>query len=216
MKKKLKQILRWVPLALTLVFLTLLFIKYHAPIIEFLKNSLSTRPYLIALLSGFFSTVSILVPFYTTYPAYAVMVSLLTGNFGNIALIVVLMAAGSVAGDILSYFVVYFPSIWASETKSKVEGKVDGYIESFKEEVMRPIGKKLDIEIRETWQLDFSLAFIFGLLPLPDDLLMIYFGIRRRDLKPILVGSFLGKALMLAAVYLGLFSFSYFIVGGLF
>lgn len=216
MKEKLDEILDLIPLVLIFLVLTLFFVKYYKPVISFLRSSLETQPYLISFLSGFFSTISILVPFYTTYPSYAIMLTLLTGSFGNIALVMVLMGTGAALGDLLSYFVTYFPtSSLVSEERIKKAGEsIDGKFDSLKAKITNPLEKHLGIKFKETWHLDFFLAFVFGFLPLPDDILMLYFGFRRRRFKPILIGSILGKILMLLAIYLGLFSFSYFFIGG--
>lgn len=208
MNKKLrKQLVALLPVILISLLLILLSLKFQI-ITSFLRSFLNTYPYLIALVSGFFSTISILIPLFS-YPFYLIMVALLEGSFGNIFLIVICMGLGTTLGDLLSYSITYFPSLRFLR-KDKHEEKINSTLGSLKEKLLKPLRER-GVHLEETWVLDFVLSFIFGIFPLPDDLLMLYFGFKRRDLKPILIGNWLGRSFMYLFIYLGLFSISEFL-----
>lgn len=206
MRKKFKKSLISLAIILFIVVTSAYIFLRTETLTSFLRSYLNTYPYWTSFISSFFSTISVLIPFFS-YPFYAIMVTLLTGDFGNIFLIVILMGAGSTLGDLLSYSLTYFPSL--QFLNNRQYDHLDKKLENWKEKILKPFEKR-GIDMRETWVIDFLLAFIFGLFPLPDDLLMLYFGFRRRNLKPILLGNWIGRIIMYLLIYLGLFSVSYF------
>lgn len=201
LKKQLTALLPFISVSLLLIFLSFRF----EIIASFLRSFLGSHPYFIALVSSFFSTISILIPLFS-YPFYLIMIALLRGSFGNIFLIVTCMGLGATLGDLLSYLITYFPSLRFLR-KDKHKEKISSTLSSWKEKLLNPLRER-GIHLEETWALDFVLSFIFGIFPLPDDLLMLYFGFERRDLKPILIGNWLGRSFMYLFIYLGLFSIS--------
>lgn len=209
MEDKLKKQL--ISLITIISFLSLLvFLAFRSKkLISFLEALLDNYPYLISLVSGFFSTISILIPLFS-YPFYLLIVTLLQGGYGNIGLIVLMIGLGTTLGDLISYSITYFPSLRFLQKEKNYREKLSSWISPIQEKILKPLERR-GVYLKETWSVDFVFSFIFGIFPLPDDLLMLYFGFKRRDLRPILIGNWLGRSLMYFFIYLGLFSISKFL-----
>lgn len=209
MKKKTKnQLISLITVFFIFILLLVLIFRSEA-LISFFQSILDTHPYLISFASGFFSTISILIPLFS-YPFYLIMFSLLQGGFGNIFLIVLMMGLGTTLGDLFSYSITYFPSLRFLHEGKNYEKKFDSILKPLQNKILKPLRER-GVHLEETWKFDFTLSFIFGIFPLPDDLLMLYFGLKRRDLRPILIGNWIGRSLMYLFIYLGLFSISAFL-----
>ncbi len=70
-------------------------------------------------------------------------------------------------------------------------------------------GEKLDSAKRLVQRYGMPVIFLFALLPLPDDLILIPLGMLRYNLKKAMVAAFLGKVLMcLIVAYAGRYSYA--------
>ncbi|MBD3172994.1 hypothetical protein GF326_11035 [Candidatus Bathyarchaeota archaeon] len=70
-------------------------------------------------------------------------------------------------------------------------------------------GDKLETAKRLIQNYGMTIIFVFAVLPLPDDLILIPLGILRYNLKKAMLAMFLGKTLMCITVaYAGRFSFT--------
>ena len=138
--------------------------------------------YLGAFLVCTLGNISIFIPIPFAVVVYAF------GSTLNPLLLGLVSGLGSTIGEMVSYFLG-----WGG--RKMIESRY---------------GSRLDAAKRLIDRYGALSVFLFALLPLPDDLLLIPLGMMRYDLKKTFVAMLLGKTLMcIFLAYAGAFSFSY-------
>jgi membrane protein DedA with SNARE-associated domain len=138
--------------------------------------------YLGAFLVCTLGNISIFIPIPFAIIVYAF------GSTLNPLLLGLVSGLGSTIGEMVSYFLG-----WGG--RKMIESRY---------------GSRLDAAKRLIDRYGALSVFLFALLPLPDDLLLIPLGMMRYDLKKTFVAMLLGKTLMcIFLAYAGAFSFSY-------
>ncbi|MHA1506826.1 MAG: VTT domain-containing protein [Candidatus Asgardarchaeia archaeon] len=149
-----------------------------------LVDMISTNPVLSLFLIGFFMSFGVFfsVPFAT--PLYMIAVQ-------NIEMPIFLIAAISSVGAMLGEIFSYYFGILANYVYIKIKGKK---IEDKKDEKKNPLIEWLE---RTSEEYALEAVFIFAATPLPDDLLMLYFGMRRVPLVKLFIAGTLGKLILM-------------------
>jgi len=138
--------------------------------------------YLGAFLVCTLGNISIFIPIPFAIIVYAF------GSTLNPLLLGLVSGLGSTIGEMVSYFLG-----WGG--RKMIESRY---------------GSRLDAAKRLIDRYGALSVFLFALLPLPDDLLLIPLGMMRYDLKKTFIALLLGKTLMcIFLAYAGAFSFSY-------
>ncbi|MHA1596061.1 MAG: VTT domain-containing protein [Candidatus Asgardarchaeia archaeon] len=149
-----------------------------------LVDMISTNPFLSLFLIGFFMSFGVFfsVPFAT--PLYMIAVQ-------NIEMPIFVIATISSIGAMLGEIFSYYFGILMNYVYVRIKGK---RVEDKKDEKKNSLVEWLE-KTSEEYALEA--VFIFAATPLPDDLLMLYFGMKRVPLVKLFIAGTLGKMVLL-------------------
>lgn len=175
-------------------------------VLEFLLSLVETFGYLGVFLGSLIGSASILLP----VPAFAFIV--VAGRLLDPLLVGLLAGLGSAIGELVAYGVgagIVYGRMRFMEKKQRKKQRI-------KTKHEKKWFHTINTLFRKRW--GFPLIILFALTPLPDDILGLYCGAIRYDIKKFFIATLIGKIILsLSLAYFGFYGFGlveeYFLVG---
>jgi len=158
-------------------------------IYQLLSNLITINPWLSSMLIGFMMSIGFVT---SLAPLASGFLVVRVGSGFNPILLSILFGFGAMGGETITYLIGYSSRVLLER---KIGGKKIGKSKKFKRFV----------QLIEKWthMSGEALVFVFAASPLPDDLLLIYLGIKKFPFRRIIIPCWLGK-IFLGLVYTGL------------